>query len=110
MVGKIKKRLMKFIAKSLPTGHRIRRKCLKMAGYEIGEQVYIGEDVIIIDEPDDTGRVKIGDRVIYGTYAGFERMEDEGGDITTKDKGIEYMYCHLNDLCGIFERKTNGKG
>jgi len=34
-----------------------------MAGYEIGEQVYIGEDLIIIDELDDRQRVRIGNRV-----------------------------------------------
>jgi acetyltransferase-like isoleucine patch superfamily enzyme len=34
-----------------------------MAGYGIGEKVYIGEDLIIIDELDDKGRVKIGNRV-----------------------------------------------
>jgi acetyltransferase-like isoleucine patch superfamily enzyme len=34
-----------------------------MAGYRIGEHVYKGEDLIIIDELDDKGRVKIGDRV-----------------------------------------------
>jgi len=34
-----------------------------MAGYEIGQQVYIGEDLIIIDELDDKGRVRIGNRV-----------------------------------------------
>lgn len=34
-----------------------------MAGYRIGEQVYIGEDLIIVDELDDRGRVRIGNRV-----------------------------------------------
>jgi acetyltransferase-like isoleucine patch superfamily enzyme len=34
-----------------------------MAGYRIGEKVYIGEDLIIIDELDDIGRVIIGNRV-----------------------------------------------
>jgi maltose O-acetyltransferase len=73
---------MKFIAKNIPTGHRFRRKCLKMAGYEIGEQVYIGEDLIIIDEPDDLGMVKIGDRVtladrvtlVISSYPNFSKI------------------------------------
>jgi acetyltransferase-like isoleucine patch superfamily enzyme len=34
-----------------------------MAGYKIGEKVYIGEDLIIIDELEDRGRVRIGNRV-----------------------------------------------
>lgn len=44
-------------------GYRIRCGLLKMAGYRIGDRVYIGEDLIIIDELDDKGRLKIGDRV-----------------------------------------------
>lgn len=62
MLAKIYKRLLKLLAKNIP-GYKIRCKFLKMAGYLIGEQVYIGEDLIIIDELDDTGMVKIGDRV-----------------------------------------------
>ncbi|OHB59828.1 MAG: galactoside O-acetyltransferase [Planctomycetes bacterium RBG_13_44_8b] len=34
-----------------------------MAGYQVGEQVYIGEDLIVIDELDDRRRVRIGNRV-----------------------------------------------
>ncbi len=34
-----------------------------MAGYKIGKQVYIGEDLIIVDELDDRGRVRICNRV-----------------------------------------------
>jgi acetyltransferase-like isoleucine patch superfamily enzyme len=44
-------------------GCRIRRRLLRMAGYRIGEQVYIGEDLIIVDELGDRGRVRIGNRV-----------------------------------------------
>jgi hypothetical protein len=33
-----------------------------MAGYKIGEQVCVGEDLIIIDEPEDRGRVETGNR------------------------------------------------
>lgn len=56
------KRLLKLLAKHIP-GYRIRTRLFKMAGYEIGKQVYIGEDLIIIDELDDKKKVKIGDRV-----------------------------------------------
>ncbi len=61
-MAKIYKRLLKLIAKNIP-GYKIRCKLLKMAGYIIGEKVYIGEDLIIIDELDDIGMIKIGDRV-----------------------------------------------
>jgi acetyltransferase-like isoleucine patch superfamily enzyme len=62
MLWRIYKRLLKLIAKQMP-GYPIRCQLLRMAGYRIGEQVYIGEDLIIIDELDDKGRVIIGDRV-----------------------------------------------
>ena len=53
-----------------------------MAGYDIGDEVYIAEDLIIIDEPDDKGRVKIGDRVtiaervtlIISSYPNFSKI------------------------------------
>ena len=62
MVWRAWKRLLKLLAKQIP-GYRIRGQLFKMAGYEIGQQVYIGEDLIIIDELDDKGRVRIGNRV-----------------------------------------------
>ncbi len=62
MFWKVYKRLLKLIAKQVP-GYRIRCQLFRMAGYEIGEQVYIGEELIIIDELDDRRRVRIGNRV-----------------------------------------------
>ena len=62
MFWKTYKRLLKFLAQHM-LGYRIRRQCLRMAGYKIGEDVYIGSDFIIIDELEDKGMVKIGDRV-----------------------------------------------
>jgi acetyltransferase-like isoleucine patch superfamily enzyme len=62
MFWKVYKRLLKLIAKQIP-GYRLRCQLLRMAGYKIGEQVYIGEELIIADELEDKGRVRIGDRV-----------------------------------------------
>lgn len=62
VVWRVWKRLLKLLAKQMP-GHRIRGRLFKMAGYDIGQHVYIGEDLIIVDELDDKGRVRIGDRV-----------------------------------------------
>jgi acetyltransferase-like isoleucine patch superfamily enzyme len=62
MFWNIYKRLLKSIAKQIP-GYRIRCQLFRMAGYEIGKQVYIGEELIIIDELDDRRRVRIGNRV-----------------------------------------------
>ena len=50
---KIKKKLLKLIAKNLP-GCGLRIRLLRMCGYDIGKNVYIGEDFIIIDDLGDT--------------------------------------------------------
>ena len=62
VVWRVWKRLLKLLAKQMP-GYTIRRQLFKMAGYKIGKRVYIGEDLIIIDELDDKGRVRVGNRV-----------------------------------------------
>jgi maltose O-acetyltransferase len=59
---KIKKKLLKLIAKQVP-GCGLRIKLLRMCGYTIGDCVYIGEDIIIIDDLGDSQlSLKIGDR------------------------------------------------
>jgi acetyltransferase-like isoleucine patch superfamily enzyme len=61
---KIKKKLLKLIAKHLP-GCGLRISLLRMCGYVIGNNVYIGEDIIIIDDLGDTQfkfNLSIGDR------------------------------------------------
>ena len=62
MLWRVYKRLLKLFAKHVPA-HRIRQQLLRMAGYKIGEKAYIGEDLIIVDELNDKGRVRIGNRV-----------------------------------------------
>ena len=59
---RLKRKLLKLVAKQLPgCGRRI--KLLRMCGYVIGEQVYIGEDVIIIDDfGESNANLRIGDR------------------------------------------------
>lgn len=49
MLMMVKKKIFKFIAKLSP-GYGIRIWLLRKCNYEIGEQVYIGEDLIIIDD------------------------------------------------------------
>ncbi len=61
---KIKKKLLKLVAKHIP-GCGLRISLLRMCGYIIGNHVYIGEDLIIIDDLSDTGNnfsLSIGDR------------------------------------------------
>jgi maltose O-acetyltransferase len=36
---------------------------LRLCGYAVGKEVYVGEDLLIIDEPSDQAMVNIGDRV-----------------------------------------------
>ncbi len=52
--NKIKKKFLKLIAKNLP-GAGLRVRLLRWCGYVIGENVYLGEDFIIIDDLDDAG-------------------------------------------------------
>ncbi len=61
-LARIRKKLLKLTAKQLPgAGGRLR--LLRMCGYSIGDRVYIGEDVLIIDDLGDSrANLKIGDR------------------------------------------------
>jgi acetyltransferase-like isoleucine patch superfamily enzyme len=58
----IVKKLLKLLVKDLP-GYPLRAAMLRWCGYAVGQGVYIGEDLIIVDEPEDRGMVSIGDRV-----------------------------------------------
>ncbi len=57
----LRKKVLKMLAKSVP-GNPLRRWLLQRAGYEIGKDVYLGEELIIIDELDERRGVSIGDR------------------------------------------------
>ena len=56
------KRFLKLTAKSTP-GYQLLRGLLRAAGYAIGKDVYIGEDLIIIDELEPRSPIFIGNRV-----------------------------------------------
>ena len=62
MFWKPYKRLLKLLAKHI-LWYQLRCRLLRMAGYVIGEDVYIGEELIIRDELEDRARVTIGNRV-----------------------------------------------
>lgn len=61
-MSKILKKLLKSLAKYFP-GYKLRCFFLRLAGYQVGKDVYIGEELIIVDELEDSGQVVIGDRV-----------------------------------------------
>jgi maltose O-acetyltransferase len=58
----IGKKLLKMLVKGMP-GYPLRAILLRLAGYQVGADVFIGEELIIVDEPRDRGLVSIGDRV-----------------------------------------------
>ncbi len=59
---KLKRKLLKLFAKHVP-GRGLRIRLLRMCGYVIGDQAYIGEDIIIIDDLGGTAfNLTIGDR------------------------------------------------
>ena len=67
----LKKKFLKLIAKQIP-GNGMRIRLLRMCGYEIGEQVYIGEDLLIVDDLDDAQLcLKIGDRAAISPRVTF---------------------------------------
>lgn len=81
MIRQVCKKLTKLFAKSFPVW-QIRVILLRIVGYPIGSKTYIGEDILIIDEPSDVGMVAIGKRVaiaprvtlVTSSYANFSRI------------------------------------
>lgn len=67
----LKKKLLKSIAKLSP-GNGFRIWLLKKCNYQIGRDVYIGEDLIIVDDlKDETNYLFIGDRVAVSPRVTF---------------------------------------
>lgn len=57
----IVKRLMRILVKYMP-GYQLRSVLLRACGCRLGQKVYVGEDLIIVDELRDWGMITIGDR------------------------------------------------
>jgi maltose O-acetyltransferase len=55
------KKILKLFVKHMPI-FQLRAAMLRWCGYGVGKEVFIGEDLIIIDELEDRGMVTIGDR------------------------------------------------
>jgi acetyltransferase-like isoleucine patch superfamily enzyme len=81
------KKILKLIAKDLP-GWRIRVFLFKVAGYIIGKNTYIGEGLLIIDEPVDKGMIIIGNNVaiaprvtlVASSYANYSEIRNLVGE------------------------------
>jgi acetyltransferase-like isoleucine patch superfamily enzyme len=68
---RIKKKLLKLIAKQIP-GCGLRIRLFRMCGYVIGNSVYIGEDLIIIDDlGENQFNLSIGDRAAISPRVTF---------------------------------------
>ena len=70
---RIRKKLLKLLSKHLP-GNGLRIKLLRKCGYIIGRNVYIGEDIIIVDDlsgNQSTFNLTIGDRVAVSPRVTF---------------------------------------
>ena len=62
---------------------------------EVGVIVSIGKDVVSLE---------VGDRILYGQYAGFTRLEKpDGTETESKTEGTVYQYMNEEDVVGIFE-------
>ena len=71
----IKKKLFKLLVKLVP-GCKLRIHLLRKCHYEIGKEVYIGEDILILDDLNDSDvnliiedRVAISPRVTFVLYS-----------------------------------------
>lgn len=63
MIGVVRKRLLKWVARWLP-GFRLRISLLRACGFRIGRDVYVGEELLVIEElSDGSEKLVIGDRV-----------------------------------------------
>lgn len=94
---KFLKKAFKYLAKYSP-GYELRKLFLQLAGYQVGKDVFIGEDLIIIDELEDRCQVIIEDRVaiaprvtlITSSRPNFSRIrnlvsEEKGPIVIEKD-------------------------
>ena len=92
-IMRTRKKLLKLIAKQIP-GCNVRVHILRMCGYEIGEKVYIGEDLLIIDDLDDSQlTLKIGDRSAVSPRVTFV-MHSQPNDSRT----VPYVTSHKGPI------------
>ncbi len=87
LTGSVGKKLAKMIAKSFPL-NAVRVRALRLAGYRVGEAVYIGEEFHVTDSlASDRCALRIGDRVaiaqrvlvVLESHPNHSRLRDEFG-------------------------------
>jgi len=86
----VKKKLAKMVAKSFPL-NRVRVQALRVAGYQIGEHVYVGEELHVTDDLTGKGgslaigdRASIGQRVliVLSSHPNDSRLRETVGTVT----------------------------
>jgi acetyltransferase-like isoleucine patch superfamily enzyme len=67
----VKKKLLKLLAKMVPSSG-LRKRLLQMCNYKIGKDVYIGEDILILDDlAEHTANLIIEDRAAISPRVTF---------------------------------------
>jgi acetyltransferase-like isoleucine patch superfamily enzyme len=71
VLNAVRKKLLRAVAKNCP-GRKVRNQLLRWCGYRIGKKVYIGEDLIIVDDLFEGGTgLFIGDRAAIAPRVTF---------------------------------------
>ncbi|MFQ6070866.1 MAG: acyltransferase [Candidatus Aminicenantales bacterium] len=117
----LRKKVFKLLARYSP-GYDLRCLFLKMAGYKVGRDVFIGEDLMIVDELKDRCEVIIEDRVsiaprvtlVVSSRPNFSRIrglvsEEKGPIVIKKDAWIGTGVIILPNVC-IGEGAVVGAG
>ncbi len=90
---KIRKKLLRLIAKDIP-GCGVRKRLLRMCGYIIGDRVYIGEDIIIIDPEETQFNLCIGDRASISPRVTFVMHTQPN-----ESRIVPYVNSHKGSIC-----------
>ena len=92
----LRKKIAKLIAKSFPL-NVVRVSAVRVAGFAVGKQVYIGEDFLVVDDLDRDAcslsignRVAIGPRVLivltsYPNHSVLRKQVEVIGNVTIRD-------------------------
>jgi maltose O-acetyltransferase len=94
---KVFKRSFKLFAKIAPL-HVLRTFFLKLCGYRIGRKVYIGEDIIIVDDLENEENLVIEEHVTLGPRVTL---------ILTSYPNVSRMRNAVPELCGTITIKED---
>ena len=87
LMKKIIKKVFKTLSAIFPS-NTLRINLLRLCGYRIGDQVYIGEGFLVIDKLQDRGNLTIGDRASIAPRVTFITASDPNNS-----RIISYVSC-----------------